>query len=75
MTKYTFDADGKFIRRYVPQLSKLDAKSIHAPWAVKPLVLTSAGVMLGENYPQPIVDHAEARAATLARYGIVRKTD
>ncbi|OYT93373.1 MAG: deoxyribodipyrimidine photolyase [Burkholderiales bacterium PBB3] len=70
-----FDADGKFIRRYIPQLAKLDAKSIHAPWAAKPLVMASAGVVLGENYPQPIVDHAEARAATLARYGIVRKTD
>ena len=70
-----FDAEGKFIRRYIPQLSKLDAKSIHAPWAAKPLVLASAGVVLGENYPQPVVDHAEARAATLARYGIVRKTD
>ena len=70
-----FDADGKFIRRYIPQLAKLDAKSIHAPWAAKPLVLASAGVLLGETYPLPIVDHAEARAATLARYGIVRKAD
>jgi deoxyribodipyrimidine photo-lyase len=70
-----FDADGKFIRRYVPQLAKLDAKSIHAPWAAKPLVMASAGVVLGETYPLPIVDHAEARAATLARYGIVRKAD
>ena len=70
-----FDADGKFIRRYIPQLSKLDAKSIHAPWDAKPLVLASAGVVLGENYPQPVVNHAEARAATLARYGIVRKAD
>ena len=70
-----FDSDGKFIRRYVPQLSKLDAKSIHAPWAAKPSARAAAGVVLGENYPQPIVDHAEARAATLARYGVLRKTD
>lgn len=70
-----FDADGKFIRRYLPQLSKLDAKSIHAPWAAKPLVLASAGVTLGVDYPFPVVDHAEARAATLARYGVVRKPD
>ncbi len=70
-----FDAEGKFIRRYLPQLSKLDSKSIHAPWATKPLVLASADVVLGETYPLPIVDHAEARAVTLARYGVVRKTD
>ena len=70
-----FDADGKFIRRYLPQLAKLDSKSIHAPWAAKPLVMASVGVVLGEHYPHPIVDHAEARAATLARYGVLRKTD
>ena len=70
-----FDAEGKFIRRYVPQLAKLDAKSIHAPWAAKPLALAAANVVLGEDYPLPIVDHAEARATTLARYGAVRKTN
>lgn len=70
-----FDAEGKFIRRYIPQLSKLDAKSIHAPWAAKPLVMAAAGIVLGEHYPLPIVDHAEARAATLARYSVVRKAE
>ncbi|APW44034.1 cryptochrome/photolyase family protein [Rhodoferax saidenbachensis] len=69
-----FDAQGKFIKRYLPQLGALDAKSIHAPWLAKPLVLAAAGVTLGTNYPHPIVDHAEARARTLQRYGVVRKT-
>ena len=70
-----FDAEGKFIKRYVPQLAQLDAKSIHAPWMAKPLALVAAGVELGKNYPKPIIDHAEARAATLHRYSVVRKTD
>ena len=30
-----FDASGKFIRRYLPQLAKLSDKSIHAPWLAK----------------------------------------
>ncbi len=69
-----FDTEGKFIRRYLPQLAQLDAKSIHAPWMAKPVALVAAGVELGKNYPHPIVDHAAARAATLERYSVVRKT-
>ena len=69
-----FDAEGKFIRRYVPQLAGLSAKHIHAPWLARPADLASAGVQLGENYPLPIVDHAQARTRTLARYAVVRKT-
>jgi deoxyribodipyrimidine photo-lyase len=69
-----FDTQGKFIKRYLPQLEALDAKSIHAPWLAKPLTLAAAGVTLGTNYPHPIVDHAEARERTLQRYAVVRKT-
>ena len=68
-----FDASGKFIKRYLPALAGLDAKSIHAPWLAKPLVLQSAGVVLGRDYPAPVVDHATARALTLQRYGVVKK--
>jgi deoxyribodipyrimidine photo-lyase len=68
-----FDAQGKFIKRYVPQLARLSAKAIHAPWLAKPVELLAAGVELGRDYPLPIVDHAEARALTLQRYGVVHK--
>jgi deoxyribodipyrimidine photo-lyase len=67
-----FDPEGKFIRRYLPQLSGLSAKAIHAPWE-HPLELASAGLSLGRDYPAPIVDHAQARADTLARYAVVKK--
>jgi deoxyribodipyrimidine photo-lyase len=69
-----FDAQGKFIRRYLPQLSGLSDKAIHAPWLAKPLELEMAGVRLGDNYPRPVVDHSEARARTLARYGFLKKS-
>jgi deoxyribodipyrimidine photo-lyase len=68
-----FDSQGKFIKRYLPQLAPLDAKTIHAPWLAKPGVLSAAGIALGTDYPTPIIDHTQARAQTLRRYIVVRK--
>ncbi len=67
-----FDPGGRFIRRYLPQLARLGDDLIHAPWQAGPIDLEAAGVVLGRDYPRPIVDHAEAREKTLARYAIVR---
>ena len=67
-----FDAAGKFIRRYLPQLARLPDALIHAPWQAQPLELQAAGVTLGQDYPAPIVDHDVARERTLARFAAVR---
>ncbi len=68
-----FDAEGRFIRRYLPQLATLPAAALHAPWLAKPIECTQAGVRLGHNYPTPIVLHEQARQQTLARYLVVKR--
>jgi len=68
-----FDTEGKFIRRYLPQLSALDARQIHAPWTLGRIELEAANLRLGVDYPLPIVEHDIARKKTLERYSVVKK--
>jgi len=68
-----FDPQGRFIRRYLPQLAALPDAALHAPWLAGPLELAAADVTLGSGYPLPLVAHDEARARTLARYAVVKK--
>ncbi|MCX8114524.1 MAG: DNA photolyase family protein [Burkholderiaceae bacterium] len=68
-----FDPEGRFIKRYVPQLGGFTPKEIHAPWRVPPERQKAAGCVVGVDYPAPIVDHAQARAKTLARYAAVKR--
>lgn len=68
-----FDADGDYIRRWVPELSRLAPPWIFRPWEGPDDALAAAGVALGETYPRPMVDHAEARTAALAAYQEIKK--
>jgi deoxyribodipyrimidine photo-lyase len=63
-----FDAAGKFIRRYVPELANCPDKFIHAPWTLPPMEQRARSIIIGKDYPAPLVDHALAREKTLAMF-------
>jgi len=70
-----FDAEGGYVRRWVPELAKLPAKYIHRPWEAPAEVLAQAGVTLGRDYPRPVIGHAEGRARALAAHAALRPKD
>ena len=67
-----FDPDGRFIRRYLPELAAVPDKFIHAPWLMSTAEQSACGVVVGRDTPAPRVDHGEARLRTLERYAIVK---
>lgn len=64
-----FDPEGAYIARWVPELAGLPPEARHAPWEASEEDLAAAGVVLGDTYPLPIVDHDEARRHYLATWG------
>ncbi|QJE71946.1 deoxyribodipyrimidine photo-lyase [Aerophototrophica crusticola] len=67
-----FDPDGRYVRRWVPELARLPDKYVHAPWTAPPMVLSGAGVVLGKTYPAPVVEHGKGRERALAAFAQVK---
>jgi len=63
-----YDANGGYVRRWLPELARLPDDVLHRPWEASEAALRAAGVELGATYPRPIVDHATARARALAAF-------
>ena len=68
-----FDKNGEYVRRYVPELSELPNKYIHQPWEAPEEILLKAGIVLGQNYPQPMVDLREGRERALIAFSKLKK--
>jgi deoxyribodipyrimidine photo-lyase len=70
-----FDPEGRFIRRYLPELARVPDAHIHFPAAMKPAELATCGLRLGVDYPLPVVDHARARERTRMRFSVLPERD
>jgi deoxyribodipyrimidine photo-lyase len=65
-----FDPRGEYVRRYVPELRDVPDEYLREPWTMPDEVQQAAGCVIGEDYPEPIVDHREAREEAFARYRV-----
>ena len=67
-----FDPDGAYVREWVPELKKLPDKYIHSPWTASKEELFESGIIPGETYPHPIIDHSFARDRALSRFSLIK---
>merc|ERR1719232_2385690 len=51
------DANGDFIRRYLPVLKNFPTRYIHEPWTAPDAVQRSAKCIIGQDYPKPMCNH------------------
>lgn len=63
-----FDAEAHFIKKYVPELAHVPAKKIHKPAQLTIDEQEQFQVILGQDYPLPLVSHQERRKLALAKY-------
>lgn len=63
-----FDPRGDYVRKWCPELARLPDEHLHQPDKAPPEILARAGVVLGKNYPAPIVNHAIAREVALEAF-------
>ncbi len=63
-----FDPYGEYTTSFVPELKNLPSKYLFRPWEAPQNILKEAGVILGKNYPSPIVDLGESRLVAMKAY-------
>ena len=65
------DPEGRFIRRWIPELARVPLPCLAEPWKMDVSVQRAAGCIVGVNYPAPIVDDKTAlKIAKDRMYGL-----
>ena len=63
-----FDPRGDYVRRHVPELRAVPDEYLREPWTMADDVQRDCGVVIGRDYPEPIVDRRAARELAKERY-------
>lgn len=63
-----FDASGAYVRRWCPELAGVPDEHLAEPWKLTPEQQQDYGCVIGDDYPEPMVDHAEERRHAAQRY-------
>ena len=63
-----FDPDGRYVRRWVPELARVPLERLSKPWTMTPAEQDAYGFAVGRDYPQPIIDHLEERKRAIAAH-------
>ncbi len=63
-----FDPEGEYVHRWVPELTEVTGKRLVRPWLMSAEEQRETGCVIGEDYPEPVVDHAEERRFAVERY-------
>ena len=67
-----FDPDGKYTKKYIPELKDMPNKYLFNPWEAPKDVLDSANVKLGKDYPMPIVEIGSSRQKALEAFATTK---
>ena len=70
-----FDPDGEYIRQYIPELKKLPNKFLYNPWEAPKEVLDKANIVIGKDYPEPIIDLKTSREKALNAFKSLKKEE
>ena len=70
-----FDSDGDYIRTYIPELKSLPNKYLFNPWEAPQEELDKANIVIGEDYPRPIIDLKLSRQNALDAFKTLKKRD
>ncbi|MFH7245666.1 MAG: DASH family cryptochrome [Spirulina sp.] len=67
-----YDADGTYVKHWLPELQAIPAAKVHAPWKLQPVEQRRFGVQLGVDYPHPVVDLAKSAQANEQIYNAAK---
>lgn len=66
------DAQGYFVRRYLPALRRVPDTYLFEPWQMPDAIQHQCGVIIGRDYPPPIVDFTASYREAKARFSAWR---